>query len=214
MDAVSSSSPKTPLPFVVAQTTTNSWQIHFVPNNRTYSARADKRPRRNCRAASSDPMSRRWRSHRRKNWQWERLMMPMPFSAPQSVFRGIDRGLFESMSRKAWYWIILILGLLVIGGMMRLRFDVDVLNLLPSDLPVVHGLALYQKFHRLARTHHYCPTSDPAKTEFSTPKPSSKRFAGKRTSSRSVISAAGVAGNRPAEAAGTHWLSLAKSAAF
>jgi hypothetical protein len=28
---------KTPIPFVVAQTTTNSWQIHFVPNNKTYS---------------------------------------------------------------------------------------------------------------------------------------------------------------------------------
>ncbi|MDB6122441.1 MAG: hypothetical protein JWQ71_1434 [Pedosphaera sp.] len=30
---------KTPLPFVTAQTTTNSWQIHFVPNDKTYSGR-------------------------------------------------------------------------------------------------------------------------------------------------------------------------------
>jgi hypothetical protein len=30
---------KTPLPFVVAQTTSNSWQIQFVPENRTFSAR-------------------------------------------------------------------------------------------------------------------------------------------------------------------------------
>src|SRR5947208_3493762 len=30
---------KTPLPFVVAQTTSNSWQIQFVPQNRTFSAR-------------------------------------------------------------------------------------------------------------------------------------------------------------------------------
>jgi hypothetical protein len=29
---------KTPLPFVVAQTTSNSWQIQFVPQNRTFSA--------------------------------------------------------------------------------------------------------------------------------------------------------------------------------
>ena len=28
---------KTPLPFVVAQTTTNSWQVDFIPNNRRYS---------------------------------------------------------------------------------------------------------------------------------------------------------------------------------
>jgi hypothetical protein len=30
---------KTPLPFVVAQTTTNAWQIEFVADNRTYSGR-------------------------------------------------------------------------------------------------------------------------------------------------------------------------------
>lgn len=30
---------KTPLPFVVAQTTSDSWQIQFVPENRTFSAR-------------------------------------------------------------------------------------------------------------------------------------------------------------------------------
>jgi hypothetical protein len=28
---------KTPLPIVVGQVTTNSWQIHFVPNDKTYS---------------------------------------------------------------------------------------------------------------------------------------------------------------------------------
>src|SRR5580698_4996125 len=49
------------------------------------------------------------------------------------------------MSRKAWYWTVLVMGLLVIGGMMRLHFDVDVLNLLPRDLPVVEGLKLYQQ---------------------------------------------------------------------
>ena len=72
------------------------------------------------------------------------------------------------MSRKAWYWTILILGLLVIGGMMRLRFDVDVLNLLPSDLPVVHGLALYQKnFTDSRELILTVRSSDPAKTESS-----------------------------------------------
>ena len=32
---------KTPLPFVVAQTTTNSWQVDFVPKNKTYSGRGE-----------------------------------------------------------------------------------------------------------------------------------------------------------------------------
>src|SRR5260221_7057373 len=30
---------KTPIPFVTAQTTSNAWQIHFVPNNQTYTGR-------------------------------------------------------------------------------------------------------------------------------------------------------------------------------
>ena len=38
---------KTPLPFVVAQTTTNSWQIHFVPNDKTYSGRGKVPPSQN-----------------------------------------------------------------------------------------------------------------------------------------------------------------------
>ncbi len=50
------------------------------------------------------------------------------------------------MSRKTWYWVGLILGLLIIAGLIRLRFDVDVLNLLPKDLPVVKGLELYQRY--------------------------------------------------------------------
>lgn len=70
------------------------------------------------------------------------------------------------MSRKAWYWTVLIMGLLVIGGMARLRFDVDVLNLLPADLPVVEGLKLYQQHFTDSRELILTVrSSDPAKTE-------------------------------------------------
>src|SRR5438309_12117583 len=42
-----------------------------------------------------------------------------------------------------WLWL---LALIPIGfGLARLRFDVEVLNLLPDELPVVHGLKLHQK---------------------------------------------------------------------
>ena len=72
------------------------------------------------------------------------------------------------MSRKAWCWTILIMALLVIGGMMRLRFDVDVLNLLPTEVPVVHGLELYQKnFTDSRELILTVRSSDPAKTESS-----------------------------------------------
>ncbi len=43
---------------------------------------------------------------------------------------------------RRWLWLLLIP---VIVGLARLRFDVDVLNLLPGDLPVVRGLQLYQR---------------------------------------------------------------------
>jgi len=49
------------------------------------------------------------------------------------------------MTRKFRYWVLLLFGLLMIAGLARLRFDVDVLNLLPGDLPVVRGLQLYQR---------------------------------------------------------------------
>src|SRR5258708_4077120 len=48
------------------------------------------------------------------------------------------------MTRKLWYCVVLLMAVLLVAGMTRLRFDVDVLNLLPNDLPVVQGLKLYQ----------------------------------------------------------------------
>ena len=49
------------------------------------------------------------------------------------------------MIRKPWFWTILVVALFVVGGMIRLRFDVEVLNLLPDDVPVVQGLKLYKQ---------------------------------------------------------------------
>ena len=43
---------------------------------------------------------------------------------------------------KRWLWLLLIPLAL---GLVRLRFDVEVLNLLPRELPVVQGLQLYQR---------------------------------------------------------------------
>jgi predicted RND superfamily exporter protein/lauroyl/myristoyl acyltransferase len=42
-----------------------------------------------------------------------------------------------------WGWLLLIVPAII--GFARLRFDVEVLNLLPDELPVVEGLKLYQK---------------------------------------------------------------------
>jgi predicted exporter len=42
-------------------------------------------------------------------------------------------------------WWIAALAIVVAAGLWRLRFDADVLNLLPTDLPAVAGLKLYQE---------------------------------------------------------------------
>jgi len=42
-----------------------------------------------------------------------------------------------------WGWLLLIVPAII--GLARLRFDVEVLNLLPAELPVVQGLKLYQQ---------------------------------------------------------------------
>ena len=50
---------------------------------------------------------------------------------------------------KRWWWVFL---LVAIGlGFCRLRFDVDVLDLLPPDEPSVQGLKLYEKYFTNAR---------------------------------------------------------------
>ena len=54
-----------------------------------------------------------------------------------------------SRSSKVFLWLVVaaLLGL----GLTRLRLDVDVLNLLPDDLPAVRGLKLYQQNFSTAR---------------------------------------------------------------
>ncbi len=42
-----------------------------------------------------------------------------------------------------WLWLLLLVPIAI--GAARLRFDVDVLNLLPGELPVVQGLKIYQQ---------------------------------------------------------------------
>jgi uncharacterized protein len=51
------------------------------------------------------------------------------------------------LKRWWWVWLALAVGL----GLWRLRFDVDVLDLLPSDEPTVQGLKLYEKHFTNAR---------------------------------------------------------------
>src|SRR5579872_919417 len=68
---------KTPLPFVVAQSTASSWQIQFVPNNKTYSGRGTPPSRLvwlwlpRVLSGSSPPKSWSWRRLEGDRWRLE-----------------------------------------------------------------------------------------------------------------------------------------------
>lgn len=48
-----------------------------------------------------------------------------------------------------WWWLLFLIPL--IAGMARLKFDVELLNLLPSEIPAVEGLKIYQRHFTNAR---------------------------------------------------------------
>lgn len=66
---------KTPLPFVVAQITTHSWQIQFVPENRTFSGRGRPAARLiwlhlpGCLAGAPPPPPLAWQPSGTGNWR-------------------------------------------------------------------------------------------------------------------------------------------------
>jgi predicted RND superfamily exporter protein/predicted LPLAT superfamily acyltransferase len=64
---------------------------------------------------------------------------------------------------KRWWWVLLVVAVCL--GLARLRFDVDILDLLPPDEPTVQGLKLYQQHFTNARelvVTLRAPESDPA----------------------------------------------------
>lgn len=44
---------------------------------------------------------------------------------------------------RSWFWLLLVIPLAI--GFARLRFDTEIMNLLPEKLPVAEGLELYQQ---------------------------------------------------------------------
>jgi predicted RND superfamily exporter protein len=48
-----------------------------------------------------------------------------------------------------WWWLLLLIP--IIAGLARLRFDVEVLDLLPANVPAVQGLKIYQQHFANAR---------------------------------------------------------------
>jgi predicted RND superfamily exporter protein len=51
--------------------------------------------------------------------------------------------------RRRWIWILVSVPL--IAGLVRLRFDADIFNLLPANLPAVRGLRIQQQNFANAR---------------------------------------------------------------
>ena len=132
---------KTPLPFIEAQSTTNAWQLHSIPDNKTYTGRGKPPVRASwlwlprCLSGTTPP-----KPLRLAKFGKQRL------AARKHRHRRISGRLPDSMTRKFRYSVIAYTAACSSSpGMFRLRFDTDVLNLLPDDLPVVQGLQLYQR---------------------------------------------------------------------
>jgi hypothetical protein len=71
---------KTPLPFIIGQSTTNSWQIHFVPSKRTYSGHGFPPTRLSwlylprCLSGFPPPKFWHWQEHPDNNgWRLENV---------------------------------------------------------------------------------------------------------------------------------------------
>jgi len=66
---------KTPVPFLVAQSTSNSWQLHSVPDNRTYSGRGNPPVRAiwlwlpRCLSGGAPPKPLMWEHREDENWR-------------------------------------------------------------------------------------------------------------------------------------------------
>ena len=48
-----------------------------------------------------------------------------------------------------WWWLALLVP--IIAGLARLHFDVEILDLLPANVPAVQGLKIYQQHFANAR---------------------------------------------------------------
>ena len=55
----------------------------------------------------------------------------------------------KSALPRHWPWLLALIP--IAFGLARLRFDVEVLNLLPADVPAVRGLKIYQQNFANAR---------------------------------------------------------------
>jgi hypothetical protein len=70
---------KTPLPFLTAQSTTNSWQLHSIPNDKTYSGRGRPPVRAIwlwlpvCLAGRPAPRPLAWQRDPGNTWRLENL---------------------------------------------------------------------------------------------------------------------------------------------
>ena len=56
---------------------------------------------------------------------------------------------------RRWWWVLLLIPVII--GATRLRFDVEILNLLPQHLPAVQGLKTFQENFSNARVRFVLP---------------------------------------------------------
>ena len=130
---------------VFAQTTPTRWLIRFPQRQMSFTGHGPA-PTRFAwlylpAALAGKPLPRRLHFERKPDGGW-RLENTRTGETLEGFFA-------VSSFLKRWWWALL---LVAVGlGLWRLRFDVDILDLLPPDEPTVQGLKLYQQHFTNAR---------------------------------------------------------------
>ncbi len=131
---------------VLAQTTRTNWLIQFPAGRMSFTGHG-RPPTRFAwlylhAALSGEPLPAPLRFERKPDGGW-RLENTRSGETLEGFLAAVSRFL------KRWWWAFLAVAVCL--GLWRLRFDVDILNLLPPDEPTVQGLKLYQQHFTNAR---------------------------------------------------------------
>ena len=135
---------KMPFPLATAQISGDQWQIEFGADKFSWHGRGTPPDRfawfQLPRALLGANAGGNWRFEPRRN---------QFVAAGKSAHRRNFGGRIFPMKWFRWWWLLLLVP--IIAGLARLHFDVEMLDLLPANVPAVQGLKIYQQHFTNAR---------------------------------------------------------------
>jgi hypothetical protein len=135
---------KMPFPLATAQISGDQWQIEFGADKYSWQGRGTPPDRFAWFQLPHALLGQNMNG----NWQFKSLTTNS-WRLENSAHRRKFGGRIFPMKWFRWWWLLLLIPIIV--GLARLHFDVEVLDLLPANVPAVQGLKLYQQHFANAR---------------------------------------------------------------